>query len=420
MLLLAILLTFQFNGISYDEVEYAITPDNYMDYRGRIPDRVFNSYELALAEPDINQPCIFTVWYRGDSMLVSWQGAVLSLNQTWLSLLFDSLRITLPLPTWYYNMELYRNGSYVETLLPMNLRDRMAPLCIDSLTRSGGSFMSASYPGKDIREYLTDSSSGFGYQIRMILWDQTDEFGNVDNTRCLELWSHRFMIADPWIEVVDPSLFTVWREDSLDVRISYITYGLFGRESAESIRPIVRLFHGNEEITTISLAHVVYEDSSLRCTIPVASRWGNGLGFRICLEVDGNRFFSKFFGIYGQTIKILKPEPYLLPLNSTMEIEWCSLSNPDIRISLFGIEIEPRPSSGTEVTFKLYRVAGTSGSLEFLSTLAAGIQNDGFFIYGKSYEKDWIGENLRLKIVDSDGNYGWSEYFYIDQQRGWF
>lgn len=413
-----LIISFSSNGPFFDEIDYPITPDNYHEYKSMIPNRIYNSFRLAVAEPSILQPCDSTIWYLGDSMAVSWQGASL-FGRTIISQLIDSVRVTFPLPSWYYVMELYQNGDYIETLSPINCRDRSEPLATDPLDNGSRSFMSASYPLEEIGNLIEDNTPGSGFQIRMIIWDQTGFMGNVDHDKCIELWSNHFIIDDPWLEVVTPNASTIWREDSSDAYVEFISHGLFGYESSESVLPNILLFKGNEEIRPFHVSRS-FTQGALDNNAIVDGDWGNGTGFRICLEMDGERFFSDSFDIFGQTIRILNPDSYLISLDSQIEIEWCSSSASDILVNLFGSEIEACPLTGTTVSIELYGMDESNGTRFLLATLAFNIQNDGLFVYEKSYKKEWVGIPLFLKITDCDGNYGWSRVINIQQQsRHW-
>jgi hypothetical protein len=401
-----------------DEIEYEITPDNYQEYRSMIPDRVFNSFQMAVSEPSIIQPCDSTTWYFGDSMVVIWQGAAIY-GKVHGSQMMDSIRVKFPMPIWYYNMELYLDGEYVETISPPNHRHRTEPLDIESLDAYGGSFDTKIYPLEEISECIEDNTPGSGYQIRMIIWDEADSRMSFNHSKCIELWSDRFQIDEPWLEILEPNRSTVWREDSNDVHVEYIPHGSFGCSSPEMIAPRIRLFQEDEEITTF-YAPRYFDDGNLTCCTAVDNRWGNGSGFRICLEMNGERYFSDFFEIFGQTIRILEPNGSWVNSDSFMKIRWCSTAAPEDLNDQELREDEYFLSSGETVSIELYGFDQITGSRYLLETLAHDVQNDGLFYYVNRPNEDWIDEFVQLKIVDTDGNYGWSKGFRIIQYRHWF
>lgn len=405
------------SGNVMNAIEYPITLDNYQEYRCLVPDRIFESFQMAVSEPSILQPCDSTIWYLGDSMVVSWQGASL-FGRAMISQLIDSVRVTFPLPSWYYVMELYQNGDYIETLSPINCRDRSEPLATDPLDNSSRSFMSASYPLEEIGNLIEDNTPGSGFQIRMIIWDQTGFMGNVDHAKCIELWSNHFIIDDPWLEVIEPNAFTIWREDSSDAYVEFISHGLYGYDSPESILPRVLLFQGDEEINSFYIPRSFTQGRSDNY-VAVDGDWGNGTGFRICLEMDGERFFSDSFDIFGQTIQILEPNSYWLYSDSLLKIEWCSSAVSETLHKPEECEAELVLSSGERVSIELYGIDPINCSRYLLETIAHDVQNDGLFYYANLSNEVLVGEFVQLKITDCDGNYGWSGVISIQQSRHW-
>lgn len=369
----------------FEPVDFPVTPDNYREFYGIIPDDVYNLFDLGVAEPMILEPCDTTIWFLGDSAIVSFQGAARFGFKVG-NRLIDSTYCSVFLPTWWLRFELYQNGDFIKTgTSDQQFTQEESENPTDNLH-----FNVRNKPRVDLRDRIYHILPGFGYQIRIILWDGPDP--RPDYSDYVEIWSDSFEIAEPWLDVVYPTNNTIWREDSNDVYIEYISHGSF------RYSPRVRLFRDGIRVWNFQDVGG-FSDGVLSRTFKVKHSWGNGDGYQICLEYsDDRRYFSDCFTIIGQTIEVdFLPYHVWYCDDAQLEIHWTS-------------------SSGSTVDVELYRV-DRDDSKQFVTVLASSISNEGLFLYENPPDTDWVDGYFRIKIEDSDGNYGWSDVLHISNLR---
>ena len=357
-----------------------------------LPDYIINRVALAEAEPKILLPCDTTIWIIGDSAIVSWQGA--SLTRFGLSgLETDSILYFFKYPSWRYAIELYRNGEFVKNVTSSGFNRLPAIVCSDSTDRGPGFIMGGSPPRVNVNSGLGQCLLGAGYQIRVVSVSIPSVYGLLEP---VEMWSDPFEIVEPWLDIVIPNASTVWREDSSDVFIQFIRHGSFGYRYPNILDSYTYLVKNDSLVERIfghTQFHQIFSNGELTIPVKVRQEWGNGDGFRIYIEVrNGMKFYSDYFSIYGQTIDINLPSLWNTHVHGNLQFEWT-------------------PSSGETITIDLYELS--QDGMAFVEVLASDIINEGYYISGDSINIDWVGKHFRIKVEDSDGNYGWSEHIYF-------
>lgn len=384
--------------IAYMEsVHINLTSDNFLEFYDSIPNRISELFALAEVEPKVLHPCDTTVWIIGDTAVIFWQGASV-LGQLCYTAptdtpLDDSAYYVFHIPYWNFRIEIYKNGDFIDNIFP-STSEQHFPLNDLNDPRTINFCGGKPRPRLDISEHLDQLIPGIGYQIRIISWNRFS-----DSEGYIEIWSDPFEIAEPWLEIVIPDSSTIWREDSSDVFIRFNRHGSFGRLYPEGISPSIYLIRYGDLVARIGSYYSFY-NGELEDIKRVNQEWGNGDGYQICLELrDGNNFYSDYFSIYGQTIDVtvhanntFQSQPQWSHYDSDFAFEWS-------------------PSSGVTICVELYKM-GRDG-FDFVAELVPNISNEGYYIYEGPPNRDWGNGLYRLKVIDSVGNYGWSEDFYI-------
>ena len=358
-----------------------VTSENFHEFYGIIPDHIYKIFRLAEVEPKILQPCASTIWMMGDSAIVTWQGASLASASSIHCV--DSVRYHCDGPFWYCKIELYQNGEFIYNILPPIPGTMLPPVDLNSLNNHWYSQRGLRLPRFDVSDRLDRFLSGSGCQIRIISSSRGSELDEY-----IEMWSDPFVIIDPWLNILAPNSSTVWREDSSDVLIRFEVHGSFGfTNNPEFVVPSIHLIRYGDPIDRI-WHYGTFNNGELERIVNVKQAWGNGDGYQICLELNGMKSYSEYFSIFGQTIDITLPPVWSINLDWNYQFEWT-------------------PSSGETITIELYETSQDGMALE--EVMATDIINEGYFVYEDSPNINWAGKYFRIKLEDSDGNYGWSK-----------
>lgn len=383
---------------SRETVHIYLTSDNFHEFYDSIPDRIFEIFSLAEVEPLILQPCDTSIWFIGDTIVVSWQGAAVLDRCVYCeptdTPLEDSTYYIFYLPYWEFRMEIYKDGAFIDNIFPSASYQHF-PLEYLNDTNTCSFYGRRPRPRLDISEQLDQWSPGTGYQIRIVSWNR---FPDLDNY--IEIWSDQFEIAEPWLEIVIPDSSTMWREDSSDVFVRFNRHGSFGYRYPERTSPAIYLVRYGNPVDIVSGYCYNFINGELSDNSVVEQDWGNGDGYQIYLELrDDRRFYSDYFSIIGCTISItihacntFQSHPQWSRNDSVFEFEWT-------------------PSSGETVSVGLYKIV--QEGFDNVDVLVANTSNDGYYVYDGSPNSDWGNGWYHLKIEDSDSNYGWSDQFYI-------
>ena len=185
---------------------------------------------------------------------------------------------------------------------------------------------------------------------------------------------------DGTIIVTNPDSSTIWYQEG-DFFIEW--------SNAEGSQVLVELYHYGEYI---DICHPLTDNDDI-CHGWVEDDWGVGDNYEVkVLDTNGNYGWSEEFSISEDTSTIIVTNPN----SSTI---WYQGED-------FYIEWEN--AEGSQVLVKLYHYG------VYIDICHPWTDNDD--ICHGWVEDDWgVGDYYKVKVLDTNGNYGWSDYFTISE-----
>jgi hypothetical protein len=218
-------------------------------------------------------------------------------------------------------------------------------------------------------------------------------FSNAFNPPANELWGVRNIsvsfvgagdVVAPTINVTNPSSWTVWKHGQTDTSLSWV-----GGSGAQ-VR--VSLFKGDQFIAPY-LWWISNNGQATR-SVGIPPAWGTGSGYRLkVIDSDGNVGWSGIFSINASGVYINVTNPNASTVwthgQQLTRVLWNGASGSQVRMSIFKGD-------------------------QFIAPYLWWTANDGEAVRGPAIPAEWgSGSDYRMKVIDSNGNIGWSEYFSI-------
>lgn len=256
---------------------------------------------------------------------------------------------------------------------------------------TGATVNIAVYQSTSFKGFYVDETNNDGYYSREIAngdWGSGSDFRlKVTDSNNNFGWSEFFTIqaaANPDIEVNTPNASTVWQQ--------YQTNTIVEWENAPGETIDIEVYQAD---TYKGLyADDINNDGYYSRELALGD-WGTGTNMKLKLiDSDGNEGWSDEFTIQAAATPDIIVN---IPNSSTIWQEFQT-----------NTEVEWENASGLTLTIEVYKGNTYKG------IYAEDINNDGFYSRELALG-DWgNGTDMQLKLIDSDGNTGWSDEFTIE------